>query len=63
MGGQLSSNCSGPRSKCYHPNSPKEEVVRVAPPDLTSKQKQLLKMAWEDMEQRVADVGVITFTG
>jgi hypothetical protein len=35
----------------------------VAPPDLTSKQKQLLKMAWEDMEQRVADVGVITFTG
>ncbi|KAL8620045.1 hypothetical protein ACOMHN_015327 [Nucella lapillus] len=62
MGGQHSS-CTNPRCRCYHGGSPKAQVVRVAPPDVTSKQKQLLRTAWEQLERDIADVGIITFLG
>ncbi|XP_070207717.1 globin-1-like [Littorina saxatilis] len=62
MGGQHS-NCAHPKSKCYHAGSPKAEVVRVAPPELTSRQKQTLQTAWDQLERDIATVGVITFVG
>ncbi|XP_076451525.1 uncharacterized protein LOC143287423 [Babylonia areolata] len=62
MGGQHSS-CTHPKTKCYHAGSPKTQVVRVAPPDLTSKQKALLRTAWDQLERDIANVGIITFLG
>ncbi|KAK7476544.1 hypothetical protein BaRGS_00032224, partial [Batillaria attramentaria] len=62
MGGQQS-GCT--RGKSYRESDfPGEtDVVRVAPPELSPKQKQLLRNAWDRLERDIAQVGVITFVG
>lgn len=62
MGGQQS-HCAKRKSK-YESDFPGEaDVVRVAPPDLAPKQKQLLRVTWDRLERDIAQVGVITFVG
>ena len=62
MGGS-NSNCAHPKSQCYLAVSPKTQVIRVPPPDLTSKQKAILRTSWDQLERDIANVGVITFVG
>lgn len=60
MGGQQS-NCARPKSKIDDTENP--TVISVSPPVLTAKEKGLLTESWKLLEQKVASVGVIAFTG